>query len=555
MNRDPIFAGSPAATAGDSGATKRLRAALYVAFGILTLSPLFWVRVPALVDYPNHLARMWILARHGSIPALDANYLVHWRILPDLAMDLIVPPLSQIMPIETAGRVFVALTMLALVGGTATLHRVLHGRWAIWPLWSALFVYNAVLFWGFLNCLFGVGAALFAMSGWIASREWRAGPRILLACVASLLLLLHLFAFGLYGLSVALYEIGERLRERRISLSSLLSLVAAGLQFLPGIALWYSSLEHGGSTVTSFGDVADKFYALISPFTFGYVPVPFDGAVGLLALAFLAFALLTRSLSLAPQFRLLLPALAAVAVAMPNVLSGSWGADMRLPVALAFVLIAGTRVRLAKGCAAAAFAALAFCVLGLRIWAVTESWRDYDRQFAEFRAASRAVAPGSRLLIVERLFGSETPLPGVPPAFAVLQRVAYIHMAALSVIDRAVFVPYLFTGWTTIAVAPRNRNIAQRVGLPATPQELIKSADPEARKELDTGPDIYGERPYWRDWPGDFDFVLWIDFGAHPQQAPRQLRLVTLGSFFAIYRVERTEPQKPQHAPEKPLRG
>lgn len=550
MKPDRILAASQAAADGDRTAAKGLRAALYVAFGILTVSPLFWVQVPALVDYPNHLARMWVLARHGGIPALDANYLVHWRVLPDLAMDLIVPPLSRLMPIETAGRVFVALTMLALVGGTATLHRVLHGRWAIWPLWSALFVYNAVLFWGFLNCLFGIGAALFALSGWIATQEWRAGRRILLfAGVASLLLLLHLFAFGLYGLSVTLYEIGERLRERRISLPSLLSLIAAGLQFLPGIALWYLSLEHAGSTVTSFGGVADKLYALISPFTFGYVPVPFDGAVGLLALGFLAFALLTRSLRLAPQFRLLLPALAAVAVAMPNVLSGSWGADMRLPVALAFVLIAGTRLRLPKGRAAAAFAALAFCVLGLRIWAVTESWRDYGRQFAEFRAASRVVAPGSRLLIVESLSGNEKPLPGVPPALEVLQRVAFIHMAALAVIDRSAFVPYLFTGWTTIAVAPRNQKIAQRVGLPATPEELIKSADPEARKELDTGPDIYGERPYWRDWPSNFDYVLWIDFGAHPQQVPRQLRLVTLGSFFAIYRVERSVPSDPQRVP------
>ena len=559
MNR--ARASQDSAASAGTGAANGLRFALYVLVGALTVSPLLWVRVPALVDYPNHLARMWLLARHGSIPALDANYLVHWRILPDLAIDLVVPPLAGFLSIEAAGRIFIGLTMLALVGGTATLHRVLHGRWVAWPLCSALFVYNAVLFWGFLNCLFGIGACLFALSGWIASREWRMAPRILLfAAVAGALLLLHLFAFGLYGLSVALYEIGERLRERRLSLLSLLSLVAAGLQFLPGLALWYVSLERAGSTVTTYGRLADKFYALISPFAFGYVPAPLDGAVGLLGFAFLVFGLLTRSLILAPQFWLLLPALFVVAAAMPNVLSGSWGADMRLPVALVFLLIAGVRVHehgLASGNdnralsqpVKALFAALAACLLGLRIWSVTQSWRDYDRQFAEFRSASAVLAPGSRLLIVEALSGGRQPLPGVPAAFAVLQRVAFIHMAALSVIDRSAFVPYMFTGWTTIEVAPRNRKIAQRVGLPATPEELRKSADPDARNGLDTGPDIYGERPYWRDWPDHFDFVLWIDFGVRPQRVPRRLHPVAQGSFFEIYRVERGAPPDRRRTP------
>lgn len=541
MNPDGIFSASPVATARRRGAAKALLPGLYALFGLLTISPLFWVRVPALVDYPNHLARMWILAQHGQIPALGANYLIAWRILPDLAMDLVVPPLARIMSIETAGRIFIALTMLALIAGTAALHRVLNGRWALWPLWSALFVYNAVLFWGFLNCLFGVGACLFALAGWIATRKWRMAPRILLfAGAASLLLLLHLFAFGLYGLSVALYEIGERARTRRLSLASFLSLIAAGLQFLPGTVLWYLSLEHSGSTVTIYGRLADKLYALISPFTFGYLPVPFDGAVGLLAVAFLAFALLARSLTIAPEFRIPLAGLTFAALVMPNVLSGSWGADMRLPVALPFLLIAASRFTAPHSRAAAIFAAFALTVLGLRVWSVTQSWRDYDGRFAEFRAAARVIAPGSRLMIVERLASRRImPLVGVPAGFAVLQRVAFIHMAALAVIDRSAFVPYLFTGWTTISVAPRNRKSAQREGLPATPGELRKSADPETRKELDTGPDIYGERPYWRDWPKRFDYVLWIDFGAPPSRVPPQLRLLARGTFFDIYRVDR----------------
>src|SRR5437667_8554931 len=83
----------------------------------LTLSPLLWAAVPPLVDYPNHLARMWILAQNGTVPELAQNYVVAWRLLPNLAMDLIVPALAQIMPLEIAGRLFIALTMLSLVAG------------------------------------------------------------------------------------------------------------------------------------------------------------------------------------------------------------------------------------------------------------------------------------------------------------------------------------------------------------------------------------------------------------------------------------------------------
>jgi len=54
--------------------------------------------------------------------------------------------------------------------------------------------------------------------------------------------------------------------------------------------------------------------------------------------------------------------------------------------------------------------------------------------------------------------------------------------------------------------------ISQHQAVPATPEELTKSADPEHAKYLDTGPNFKGKRTYWRNWPQTFDFVLWIDF-------------------------------------------
>jgi hypothetical protein len=505
-----------------------------------TLLPLFFAQVPPLVDYPNHLARMWILVHGTEIPELANNYTTHWRILPYLAMDLVVPLLSQVMPVEQAGRAFIALTMTALVGGTVVLHRVLYGRWGIWPIWSILFIYNAAMFWGFLNCLLATGMYLFAFSGWIATRNWRGATRILtFSAVASLLMLLHLFAFGLYALSVGSYELANRLIGRRLALQGIISCFLVCLQFVPAILLWYVSLKHGGFTLTAYGDLASKIYAVISPFTFGYEPAAFDRFTALAVCSFLIFAVVTRSLKLAPEMRLPLAAMFVATLIMPNYASGSWSADIRLPVSLPFVIIASTRFEAPRK-VLVPIASVALLVFGLRIWAISQSWRDYDRLFTEFRTASTFIPRGARLLIVEGpISGQKGQLPDIPMSFARLQPVAFMHMGALAVIDRAAFFPYLFTGWTTVAPSRRNEHVAQAVAVPVTPTELAKTADPEQAKTLDTGPNFLGERPYWRNWPETFDFVLWMDFGALTKPEAKQLVPVKSGSFFEIYRIVR----------------
>jgi hypothetical protein len=514
--------------------------AAYSVLCALTLSPLLWARVPPLVDYPNHLARMWILAHGTEIPGLSSNYMIHWRVLPDLAMDLIVPLLSRIMPVEDAGRLFIALTMLILVGGTAALHRVLHGRIGFWPIWSLLFIYNAALFWGLLNCLFATGLYLFAFAGWIATRDVPAGRRILgFSIVASAIFLLHLFAFGLYALSVAAYELGIRLEGRRLPLRSFVSWLAVGLQFVPGLLLWRLSLEHGGPTLTAYGPLLRKLYALAAPVVFHSGAFPLDAVLWLAAALFFIFAAKRRCLKLAPEMKVPLSALIVAAVSMPHVASGSFLADIRIPVVLPFLIIASTRLEM-PGRGVPLFAAAAFVALLVRVWAVSQSWADYDRWFAEFRAAAAVIEPGSRLAVVAEPIPREwRGLPGLPRAVTGVDEAVFHHLPALAVIDRAVFFPYIFTGWTTIEAAPRNQDISEPQGGPITPEELVASADPVQSKLLDTNPNIIGARPYWRDWPKTFDYVVWMNFNAAPKTRPMQLQRVATGSYFEIDRIIR----------------
>jgi hypothetical protein len=50
------------------------------------LAPVLLVRIPAMVDYPNRLARMYLLSAAGS-PAANPYYRVEWAIYPNLALD------------------------------------------------------------------------------------------------------------------------------------------------------------------------------------------------------------------------------------------------------------------------------------------------------------------------------------------------------------------------------------------------------------------------------------------------------------------------------------
>ena len=51
------------------------------------VAPFFAVDVPPVLDYPNHLARLYVLAFGASDPVLRTMYAPHWQIVPNHAID------------------------------------------------------------------------------------------------------------------------------------------------------------------------------------------------------------------------------------------------------------------------------------------------------------------------------------------------------------------------------------------------------------------------------------------------------------------------------------
>lgn len=507
---------------------------LFLALGAVVLAPLTVISVPVMIDFPNHLARIWVQMDEAGRAAADAHYSFTWKLIPNLAIELLLPALARILPFEIAGRVFVGAAILMPALASLLLHRALHGPTEgpsrFWPLLALPFTYHAVLYWGFVNYLFGLGAALLLFWLWVArAHRPLAGRLALFGPLAALLFLLHLFAFGVYGLLVLGFELGRRGRPLPRALLAPVTLGALA-QFLPAGALWVAAWRQGGPGLTLYGDVWAKIYALQAPMAFGALP----GALAMALVVPALVALRRGALDIHGAMRLPLALTGLAALAMPSWVLGSWGADMRLPVALPFLFLAATRPRFSHH-AQRLLLGLALIFLVLRAGGLALNWAALEREHAEFRAAAAQHMPrGTRLLpVLSPLPAERAAIPGLPFWFGGRTARDYHHIAALAIIDRNVFIPNLFTGWTLIKPAPRHAGRFVSQDDPIAPEHLHAGLDPSVQPP----PNRLGEAPYWPDWPEKFDYVLWIDFAA-TVDVPTNLRLLHTGSFFRIYRVE-----------------
>ncbi len=192
-------------------------AAWCLSFGLVII-PLTSTAYPPLLDYPFHIARAHIIAHWSESPLLREWYTIHTFLLPNVGMDLIVPLLASVLPIDIAGRVFIALTFGLTLSGCAFLHRSIHGHLSLWPFVSSIFLFNWVLLLGFMNYLLGLGLLLWATGIWIILSRSAAWLRIFSGSILAVALFFsHAAALGLYAIIVAGYELQRSLETLRRS--------------------------------------------------------------------------------------------------------------------------------------------------------------------------------------------------------------------------------------------------------------------------------------------------------------------------------------------------
>jgi hypothetical protein len=449
----------------------------------LVTVPLFSTALPPLVDYPNHLARMHLLTEGGN-----AFYAVHWAPLPNLAQDLIVPPLAQLMPLELASKLFLVMIFGVITAGAIWLSRVASNDWHMWPLLTFLLLYNRSFLWGFVNYLFGIGAALCGIALWLAveKKGWRirvfASSLLALACYFSHIAALGFYTLVILGLEGAPVAAELRLRDwralgRRIAI--------AGSQFVVPVLLLISSGQGAAQGPISYASFLRKADLLFSVFD-NYDRV-FDITCFALFIGLILWLAVTGRLRMHPRLAGAAAIVFTVYLLLPSQMFGGSAADHRLPAALFLLLIASSVPRFPSRRLPTTVGILAAAMFFIRLAMIERIWLQADRLYSADFSGIDMLRPGAKLAVA------------YPPSAVNFAPIPEIHFAALAVARREVFVPTLFALPTQQPVALRPPYVA--LAKATQPEPLWSAFAGDNSSELASLP-----AAFWQ-----YDFIAFTD--------------------------------------------
>jgi hypothetical protein len=495
---------------------------------LLALAPVLAFTLLPLADYPNHLARMHVIGAIASDPDLARYYEIHWQIIPNLVMDLVVPSLARVVDIYHAGQIYAAVCLALVATGIFALNRAVFGRWTPWPIAALPFLYNHIFFLGYMNYWFGVGLALWAASLWVVLRDrpwpWRLTASTLFATA---LFFSHLFAAGIYGMTLLAFELWRLWQRRAAPLAPrLVDFVATGVAFLPFVPLLLASPTLGlaGTNKWSLPAKLEGLYFAIST----YSDVIDFTLAGIIA-ALLTVLALRRELRVHPAGWVLIGLGAIVYLAMPNILFDTYVADERLPAASVLVALAFVSFDPVGATARRGVALLLVLLLAARIAEVGLNWIELSREIDGVRASTRSIEPrGARVLVATSDQISENEALDF----------ALAHAACLAIIERSAFVAnaFVFPGKQIMEVRPAYRQIAELVdGDLPTIEQLAAASKATVPPE--------GTDEYWRQWPRNFDY-LYLMYTAPDEANPFPDLLVPVysGDRFKLFKIRKNAP-------------
>jgi MFS family permease len=499
------------------------RSQIFALFAVLCAVisvPVLTHKLPPLSDYVNHLARMYVIDAQGKDAYLDRFYEIHWEIIPNLMMDMVVPAIAHVVNIYLAGQFFLLSIFVLILSGTLALNRALTGRWSALPLIAAPLLYNNMLLVGVANYLFGIGLVLWALAVWVALRNrpwpWRYTAS---AVFVIALFFCHLVSVALYGLSLFAFEVERLWRSRGFrSRTKILEFCSAGIPFLPVLPLLYESPTMGLAT-ENYWEQNGKLDGLMFVFSVYSDYIAF-ALIGVFAAA-LVWAVRHKLVRFPLMGWILLVLGGAIYLAMPRVMFSVYMADQRIPIGLAFMLIACLNMRFPRRAVRYGFAAVLAALVCLRVGEVQVMWNKLSKGVEAVHDSVQFIDRGARVLVAY----------ADPTGGDDVRDLGLVHAACLAMIERSALVTTAFTvpGKQILRVRSDFADEADTEdGTPPTVEKLLVVAN---------NPEIE-EAAYWSDWTNTYDYVyvLFTEKGAENPD-PVHLRLVYEGRRFQLYRM------------------
>ncbi|MGH9650765.1 MAG: hypothetical protein ACRD3I_09885, partial [Terriglobales bacterium] len=214
------------------------------------VAPVWMVPHLPLVDYPNHLARAFILA-HLDDPGLARYYAADWGLSQYLLMDLVLVALQRIVTIDVAGRLLLSVVLLSLPPAVWFFLRAASPGQESLAAWSLLFCHSFFFLTGLVNLQLSLALCFVVLGLWLRYVEAPRPSRwALLALSATFLYFTHLMGFGVALLAAVWLTLRVR-RDRP-------TVAWAAAAFLPALLLFVATRSGPSASTVVYGSLARR---------------------------------------------------------------------------------------------------------------------------------------------------------------------------------------------------------------------------------------------------------------------------------------------------------
>jgi uncharacterized membrane protein len=147
--------------------SRRKETGIIVILLILFSLPIWTVTYPPLSDYPSHLLSIFISEEYDN-PAFNfpTYFVVDWRPLPNLGSEIVIYLLAKVLPIETAGKVYLTAFGMLFILSIFYFMNSIDSRKRVLGFFAFLFFYNWYFHQGYLNFYGSLPLYFFALGLW-----------------------------------------------------------------------------------------------------------------------------------------------------------------------------------------------------------------------------------------------------------------------------------------------------------------------------------------------------------------------------------------------------
>jgi hypothetical protein len=403
------------------------RNALWIALFCLLVGalaiPFLFVHEAPLLDYPNHLARSFILSHlNDSAYQFAQYYRADWEPYPYILWDLLAVALQHVLPVEAAGKLLLILTTLLVPVSVA---------WFLWQanrteiklsLLACALSYHVLFLWGFTAYHLSVGFCFLMVGTWLWYRRRPSLVRAaLFVAVSFAAFFAHLLGFASAAFILVLYVLTEFKWREWLRLACFLA--PPSLLFLwarPGLSK---------QNTVEWRPFVEKFEAIRNITTQGYDLMLDKVFIAGLLLCFLVAVVRNHELRVNRRWLVVTVGFLGVYLLLPYGWGTSFDLDVRLVPPLCLLALAVLRV----GRRANWIAVLAVALTVLRVFNLATGFRDETQKSVAMNHGIEHIARDARVFPLVDTCNDEDPLDYY-----------YVHYWAYAVIRRGAISPYLF---------------------------------------------------------------------------------------------------------------